>query len=57
MEKSKLYRQAKAKRVQHYQTSFTTKVKDNSLGKKEKVITRNKKFTKGKSSLVKENIQ
>ena len=29
-----LYRQAKAERVQHHQTSFTTNAKGTSLGKK-----------------------
>ena len=31
----KLYRQAKAKRIQHYEVSFTTDAKGTSLGKKE----------------------
>ena len=31
----KLYRQAKAKRIQHHQTSFTTKAEVTSLGGKE----------------------
>ena len=31
----KLYRQAKAKRIQHNQTSFTTNAKGTSLGRKE----------------------
>ena len=32
----KLYRQAKAKRIQHHQTSFTTNAKGTSLGRKHK---------------------
>ena len=36
MEKSKLYRQAKAKRVQHHQTSSTTNAKGTSLSGKHK---------------------
>ena len=32
----KLYKQAKAKRIQHHQTSFTTITKGNSLGNKHK---------------------
>ena len=31
-----LYRQAKAKRIQHHQTSFTTNAKGTSLGRKHK---------------------
>ena len=34
--KSKVYRQAKAKRIQHYQMSFTTNAKGTSLGRKHK---------------------
>ena len=52
----KLYRQAKAKRVQHHETSFTTNVKETSLDVKEKATTRNKKTTKWKNSLVKASI-
>ena len=33
-EKSKLYKQAKAKKIQHHQTSFTTNAKGTSLGGK-----------------------
>ena len=44
----KLYRQAKAKRIQHHQTSFTTNAKGTSLGEKEKATTRNKKAMKWK---------
>ena len=52
----KLYRQAKAKRVQNHETSFTTNVKETSLDVKEKATTRNKKTTKWKNSLVKASI-
>ena len=48
-DKQKLYRQAKAKRIQHHQNSFTTNAKGTSLGGKEKDTTRNKKITNGKS--------
>lgn len=34
MENQKLYRQVKAKRIQHHQTSFTTIAKGTSLGGK-----------------------
>ena len=44
----KLCRQAKAKRIQHHQTSFTTNAKGISLGGKEKETTRNK-ITNGKA--------
>ena len=44
----KLYRQAKAKRIQHHQTSSTTNPKGTSLGGKEKATTRNKKIMSGK---------
>ena len=47
---------AKAKRVQYHETSFTTNVKETSLGVKEKATTRNKKTTNWKSSLVKASI-
>ena len=40
----RLYRQVKAKRIQHHQTSFTTNVKGTSLSKKEKTTTRKKKI-------------
>ena len=36
MEKSKAFRQAKAKRIQHHQTSSTTNAKGTSLGGKHK---------------------
>ena len=32
----KLYRQAKVKRIQHHQTSFTTNAQGTSLGRKQK---------------------
>ena len=32
----KLFRQAKAKRIQHHQASFTTNAKETSLGRKHK---------------------
>ena len=51
------YIQAKAKRVQHQKNSLTRNVKGNSLSKKGKPTTRNTNSTKGKISLVKENIQ
>ena len=35
MEKSKVSRQAKVKRIQHHQTSFTTNAKETSLGRKQ----------------------
>ena len=47
--KSKVYRQAKAKRFQHHQTSFTTNPKGISLGIKEKVTTRIKEITNEKA--------
>ena len=34
--KQKLYKQAKVKKIQHYQISFTTNSKGNSLGRKHK---------------------
>ena len=36
MEKSKLSRQAKVKKIQHHQTRFTTNAKGTSLGRKHK---------------------
>lgn len=47
---------SKAKRIHHHETSFTTKVRGNSLEKKQKATTRNKKSMEGKSELVKANI-
>ena len=49
MEKSKLYRQAKAKRIQYHPTSFATNAKETSLGRKEKATTRNKKIMNEKA--------
>ena len=43
----KFYRQAKAERAQHHQTSFTRIVKGTSLSKNEKAATRNMKIAKG----------
>ena len=43
MEKTKFYRQGKAKRVQHHQNNFVRKT---SLSEKEKVRTRNMKIMK-----------
>ena len=40
----KLCRQAKAKKIQHHKTSFTTNAKGNFLCGKEKSTTRNKKI-------------
>ena len=45
----KLYRQAKAKRVQYHQTGFATNAKGMSLGRKEKATIRNKKIMNGKA--------
>ena len=56
MEKSKVYKQVKAKRIQHHQTSFITNTAGISPSGKEKATTRNKKITKGESSPVKANI-
>ena len=36
MEKSKVFQTAKVKKIQHHQTSFTTKAKGTSLGRKPK---------------------
>ena len=49
----KLYRQAKAKRIQHHQTSFTTITKGNSLGNKHK--RREQKRNKRKKNCQKKN--
>ena len=46
----KLYIQAKAKRIQHHESSFTTNAKGISLSRKENVITRNKKIMKWECS-------
>ena len=53
----KLHKQAKVPRIQHHWTSFTTNAKEISLGRKEKVTTRNKRLIKWESSPVKANIQ
>ena len=46
----KLYRQGRAKRAQHHQTSFMRNVKGTTLSKKEKATTRNMNIImKGKS--------
>ena len=57
MSNQKLYRQAKAKSVQHHQDSFTTNVKEISLGEKEKATVKNKNVMKWKISSVKTNKQ
>ena len=46
----KLYRQAKAKRIQHHSISFTTNATGTSLGRKHK---RRKKLTKNKPKTMK----
>ena len=50
MEKSKASSQAKVKRIQHYQTSFTTNAKGISLGRKHK---RRKRVTQNKFKTIK----
>ena len=40
---------AKAKRIQHYQTSFTTTAKGTPVSGKEKTTIRNKKIMNGKA--------
>ena len=52
-----IYREAKAKRIQHHQTSFTTNAKGTSLGGKENATTRDKKVMKWETSPIKANIQ
>ena len=47
-ENSKVYRQAKAKRIQHH-TSFMTNTKRTFLGGKENATTRNKKMINDKA--------
>ena len=49
----KLFRQAKAKRIQHHQTSFTTNAKETSLGRKHK---RSKRTHKNKPKTIKEMV-
>ena len=46
MEKSKFHRQAKSKRIQHHQTSFTTNAKGISLGGKHKTPQNKSKTSK-----------
>ena len=53
MEKSKASSQAKVKRIQHHQTSFTTNAKGNSLGRKHK---RRKTATQNKSKTIKKTV-
>ena len=53
----KLYRHAKAKRIQRHQTGCTINAKRTFLGKKEKSTIRNKNITKWEVLLVKVNIQ
>ena len=48
-EKAKAYQQAKAKRIQHHQTSITTNAKGIFLGIKEKVTTRSKNIMNWKA--------
>ena len=45
----KLYRKAKAKRIQHCQTSFTTNAKGTSLGEKGKDILETRRLQNGKN--------
>ena len=53
MEKSKAFRQAKAKGIQHHQTSFTTNPKEISLSRKHK---RKKRIHKNKLKTIKKMI-
>ena len=53
MEKSKASSQAKVKRIQHYQTSFTTNAKGTSLGRKHK---RMKRATQNKFKTIKKTV-
>ena len=41
MKKSKAYRQAKVRRIQHHQTSFITNAKGSSLGRKQEKEPKN----------------
>ena len=52
----KLYRQAKAKRVKHLQTSPISTTKGTSLSRKGKATIRNKNITNEKNSLAKAKI-
>ena len=49
----KFYREAKAKRVHHHETSFTRNVTGTYLSEKEKATTRKMKITEGKKNLKK----
>ena len=53
MENQKLSRQAKVKRIQHHQTSFTTNAKGTSLGRKHK---RRKDPTENKPKTIKKMV-
>ena len=53
IEKSKAFRQAKVKRIQHQQTSFTTNAKGISLGSKHE---RRKRPTENKSKIIKKMV-
>ena len=44
-----LYTGAKAKRIQHHQTSYATNAKGTSLGRNEKATTRDKNIMNGKA--------
>ena len=48
-ENQKIFRQSKAKRIKHHQTSFMIIGKEISLGTKEKATTRKKKIMNGKA--------
>lgn len=56
-ERSNFLQTRKAKIVQCYEANLTRNVERTSLNRKEKATTGNIKITKGKISLVKENIQ
>ena len=49
----KLPRQAKAKRIHHHQTSFTTNSKETSLGRK---LKRRKRLTENKPQTIKKTV-
>ena len=51
--KQKLSREAKVKRIEHYQTSFTTNAKGTSLGRKSK---RRKRLAENKPQTVKKMV-
>jgi len=53
MEKSKAFQTSKVKRIQHYQTSFTTNAKGTSLGRKHK---RRKRPTENKPKTIKKTV-